>query len=78
MATSEELARWVAAGLIDSAQADRIDTFEETTRIDSAPPATQTAQAARRLPLIAEAVAYVGVMIALTAGLLAAEPAWPH
>jgi len=77
MATSEQLARWVTAGLIDSGQADRIKAFE-ATRVDREPPATQAAPATRRVPVIAEAVGYVGVTIVLVAGLLAAEPAWPH
>ena len=77
MATSEQLARWVAAGLIDSGQADRIKAFE-ATRVGREPPAVQAASATRRVPVIAEAVGYVGVTIVLVAGLLAAEPAWPH
>src|SRR5215472_6708957 len=77
MATSEQLARWVAAGLIDSGQANRIMAFEATPA-GQEPSATQAVRNPRRLPLIAEAVAYVGVTIALAAGLLAAEPAWPH
>ena len=77
MATSEQVARWVAAGLIDSGQADRIEAFE-AARVDREPPATQAAPVTRRVPVIAEAVGYVGVAIVLVAGLLAAEPAWPH
>src|SRR5215472_17683737 len=77
MATSEQLARWVAAGLMDSAQADRIEAFE-ATRVDREPSTTQATRATRRVPVIAEAVGYVGVTVVLVAGLLAAEPAWPH
>jgi Predicted membrane protein (DUF2157) len=77
MATSEQLARWVAAGLIDSGQADRIKAFE-ATRVDREPPATQAAPGAGRVPVIAEAMGYVGVTVVLVAGLLTAEPAWPR
>jgi len=77
METSEQLGRWVTAGLIDSGQATRISTFEDS-RAGRETPATRAARAQRRSPLIAEAVAYVGVTIALAAGWLAAEPAWPR
>src|SRR5262249_32708032 len=50
----------------------------EARRVDGDPPGTQAAPATRRVPVIAEAVGYVGVTVVLVAGLLAAEPAWPH
>jgi len=77
MTTSELLARWVSAGLLDDTQANRIRAFE-AARAGLEPRATQADRAPRRSPLIAEAVAYVGVTIAIAAGWLAAEPAWPH
>src|SRR5262249_40315491 len=70
MDTSEQLGRWVTAGLIDSGQATRISTFEDS-RVGRETPATRAVRAPRPAPLAA-------VRIAGGPGGRAAEPAWPR
>ena len=57
-ALREQLDRWTASGLIDAAQASRIESAE-LARIAATPH--------RRLPLVAEVLGYVGAAIAITA-----------
>jgi uncharacterized membrane protein len=57
----KHLDRWVAEGLIDTAQATRIETAEV--------PATGPAGTGSRAPLAAEALGYAGGVLAIAAGL---------
>jgi hypothetical protein len=68
-ALREQLARWTAAGLIDSEQADRIEAAEREH--DAALPR-------RRLPLVAEVLGYVGAVIAITAIVVTVHQIWKH
>lgn len=65
----EQLARWTAGGLIDAAQAGRIETAE-TVRTAQAP--------ARRLPLVAEILGYVGAVLAVSAAVITAHQLFRH
>jgi Predicted membrane protein (DUF2157) len=79
----EQLARWTAAGLIDAAQASRIEEAEAAragtgdAAQGPAPPAA-AAGARRRLPLAVEALGYLGAVIAIAAGIVAVQQYWPH
>lgn len=66
-ALREQLARWTDAGLIDAAQAGRIEAAE----LARAPEAPH-----RRLPLVAEVLGYVGAFIALVAAGIAVRQFW--
>jgi hypothetical protein len=68
-ALGEQLARWTAAGLIDSDQADRIEA-DERERAAALP--------RRRLPLVAEVLGYVGAIIAITAIVVTVHQIWRH
>ena len=65
----EQLVRWTAEGLIDAAQAARIEAAE-TARMTAPPP--------RRLPLIAESLGYVGAVIAVTAAVITVHQVFRH
>ncbi len=65
----DQLARWTAEGLIDAAQAGRIEAAE-TARMAMAP--------ARRLPLIAEILGYVGAVVAVSAAIITAHQLFRH
>ena len=65
----EQLARWIAAGLIDTDQADRIEAAERE-RAATLP--------RRRLPLVAEVLGYVGAVIAMTAIVVTVHQIWKH
>ncbi len=81
----KHLDRWVAEGLIDTAQATRIETAET-------PPAGSRATGSRatgsratgsratgsRAPLVAEALGYAGGVLAIAAGLYLVRDFWPH
>lgn len=68
-ALREQLARWTAAGLIDSDQADRIEAAERE-RAAAIP--------RRRLPIVTEVLGYVGAVIAITAIVVTVHQIWKH
>lgn len=65
----EQLARWTAAGLIDAAQAGRIEAAE-MERMTMTP--------RRRLPLVAEVLGYAGAAIAITAAGITVRQFWKN
>jgi hypothetical protein len=67
----EQLQRWIAAGLIDADQAGRIEAAE-VARANAQP------QSARRLPLVAEVLGYLGAVLAATAIAVALRHVWTH
>ncbi len=77
------LDRWVAEGLIDGAQAARIEAAEaawagQAPAISGeAPPASQAPRAVPRAPLVAEALGYAGGVLAIMAGFLVVRELWP-
>jgi hypothetical protein len=66
----ERLAGWMAQGLIDAGQAERIGVAEAARH--AVPPATP-----RRLPLVVEALGYLGAVLAVMAGLIAVRQLLP-
>jgi Predicted membrane protein (DUF2157) len=71
MLLREQLQRWTAAGLIDADQAGRIEAAE-VARANAQP------QSARRLPLVAEVLGYLGAVLAATAIAVALRHVWTH
>ena len=71
----KHLDRWVAEGLIDTAQASRIETAE--TPATGSPEAGPRATASRA-PLVAEALGYAGGVLAIAAGLYLVRDFWPN
>jgi hypothetical protein len=71
----EQLAGWTARGLIDAEQAASIGAAEAARAAAAAatPAAGETGAAARRLPLVVEALGYLGAVLAVIAGLTAAR-----
>src|SRR5258708_919610 len=76
----KHLDRWVAEGLIDTAQATRIESAEVpamgptgTGPAGNGPPA-----AGARAPLVAEALGYAGGVLAIAAGLYIVRDFWPN
>jgi hypothetical protein len=67
-----QLARWVAEGLIDAGQATRIEEAEAGTQQHRAP-----ATAPRRVPLVVEALGYLGGVLAVVAAFIAVGQLWP-
>ncbi|MFI1566525.1 hypothetical protein ACH4ZX_26310 [Streptomyces sp. NPDC020490] len=102
-ALNARLARWVAEGLLDAGQAERIEAAERTRAAEGADQAgaaqTRTGRAgaaqtltgeadgaqtpaagthpAGRVPLVVEALGYLGAAMAVVAGFLAADRLWP-
>jgi hypothetical protein len=86
----KHLDRWVAEGLIDTAQATRIETAETPAAGSPAgrPPAAGSPAAGSpaaaapatgsRAPLVAEALGYAGGVLAIAAGLYLVRDFWPH
>jgi hypothetical protein len=81
----KHLDRWVAEGLIDTAQATRIETAE--TPAAGSPAAGSSASGSRaagpratgsRAPLAAEALGYAGGVLAIAAGLYLVRDLWPN
>lgn len=93
----DQLARWVAEGLINSEQASRIEATE-AARAESAPTPTsahggrqadggrpaapplaaaEAGDAGSRVPLIVEALGYLGGAMAIIAGFIAVTQLWP-
>jgi hypothetical protein len=82
----EQLTRWTAEGLIDAGQATRIAAAEaarlESLGAEVSPdrPGTERpvpAPAARRAPLAAEALGYIGGALAIVAGFSVIPMLWP-
>ncbi len=77
IARDEELARWVGAGLISKGQADAIRSFEQG-RIEVAPPPPPPPPAPpRRVPVVAEALGYLGGALAVSGIGLVVGRYWP-
>jgi len=86
----KHLDRWVAEGLIDTAQATRIETAETPAAGSPAagsPAAGSPASGSRaagsratgsRAPLVAEALGYAGGVLAIAAGLYLVRDLWPN
>jgi hypothetical protein len=76
----KRLDRWVAEGLIDTAQATRIESAEApaTASPATASPATASPAAGSRAPLVAEALGYAGGVLAIAAGLYMVRDFWPN
>jgi len=76
----KHLDRWVAEGLIDTAQATRIETAE--TPAAGSPAAGSRAAGSQatgsRAPLVAEALGYAGGVLAIAAGLYLVRDLWPN
>jgi hypothetical protein len=71
----EQLERWAAAGLIDPAQAARIENTEHA-RAKAVPGGPSAPR--RRLPLVAEVLGYIGALLAATALGVALRQVWTH
>ncbi|HEY7882731.1 MAG TPA: hypothetical protein VID31_17895, partial [Streptosporangiaceae bacterium] len=71
----KHLDRWVAEGLIDTAQATRIETAETPA---TGSPAAGSPATASRAPLVAEALGYAGGVLAIAAGLYLVRDLWPN
>lgn len=78
-----QLDRWVAEGLIDAAQAVRIEAAEAARAEQPRPPAAavpaqvqHAAPAGSRAPLVAEALGYAGGVLAVAAGFLMVRELW--
>ncbi len=71
----EQLHLWVSEGLLAPEVAERIEDFEA----HRAAPAAQKAPSApaRRIPLVVEALGYLGGIMALVAGAIAVQQLWP-
>jgi len=69
----EQLEGWMAQGLVDAGQMARIEAAEAARSSGVAPLAT-----ARRMPLVAEALAYVGAVFTVVAGFIAVPQLWPN
>ena len=71
----KHLDRWVAEGLIDTAQATRIETAETPA---TGSPAAGSSATGSRAPLVAEALGYAGGVLAIAAGLYLVRDFWPN
>ncbi|MGW3093359.1 hypothetical protein ACWDCC_07900 [Streptomyces sp. NPDC001102] len=76
------LTDWVAAGLLDGSQAERIEAAERTRAAYGtvrAPRsgAPEAADRGRRVSLVVEALGYLGAVMAAIAGFLAVDTLWP-
>ena len=86
----KHLDRWVAEGLIDTAQATRIETAETPAAGSPAAaspaaaspaagsPTTGSRATGSRAPLVAEALGYAGGVLAIAAGLYLVRDFWPN
>jgi hypothetical protein len=68
----KHLDHWVAEGLIDAAQATRIEAAEAPAPVSSGPPTRKS-----RAPLVAEALGYAGGVLAITAGIYLVRDFFP-
>ncbi|MEP7022846.1 MAG: hypothetical protein ABJB47_03350 [Actinomycetota bacterium] len=71
----DQLAGWVADGLIDEGQAARIAAGGAGG--DDAPPPAAPGPDPRRLPLVVEALGYLGAVLAVLAGFITLRQLWP-
>lgn len=73
-----QLARWSSAGLLSTAQADRIRDWESERQAATAPAAESISPPAApvRRPLVVEGLAYLGGVVILTALVLAVAGYW--
>ncbi|MFR0357512.1 hypothetical protein [Streptomyces sediminimaris] len=73
------LARWVAEGLLDTRSAERIEAAEEVRAPFGPEPAGSSGALvdAGRMPLVVEALGYLGAAMAIVAGFLAVDRLWP-
>jgi hypothetical protein len=71
----QHLDRWLAEGLIDTAQATRIETAETPT---TGSPEAGSRATRSRAPLVAEALGYAGGVLAIAAGLYLVRDFWPN
>ncbi len=73
------LDRWVGAGLVTAEQRDAILTYEQALATAPPPPAPAPARPARtrRIPAVAEALGYLGGMLAVIGLLLVVAQYWP-
>jgi hypothetical protein len=69
-----DLRRWADAGLISGEQARAIEVAEAADEAEAAP---APADARGRIPLVVEALGYVGGVLAVVAGFFAAHELWP-
>lgn len=86
----KQLDRWVADGLMDAGQAQRIEAAEvqraeaagaqriEAAGVRRAGTGTAPRRAGGRIPLIAEALGYVGGVLAVVASFVSVSRLWPH
>ena len=74
------LRRWVADGLIDAGQADRIEAAEAVRRAPAGPPGTAgpLRGPGQRRGLVVEALGYLGGALAVVAGFIAVDQLWPR
>jgi hypothetical protein len=70
-ALAADLSRWVGAGLMSAEQADAIAAFER-----AAPPGRGAVGGERRVSLLAEALGYVGVVLALAGAAVGLAQGW--
>ncbi|HEY2549065.1 MAG TPA: DUF2157 domain-containing protein [Streptosporangiaceae bacterium] len=75
-ALRDQLAGWIAAGLIDEGQARRIDAAEQEQLEAVAPGRLTETAAGHRLPLIAEVLGYLGAAIAVAGGVITVGQSW--
>jgi hypothetical protein len=69
----QRLHRWVSESLITSQEADAIESFESRT---AAPVGGAGEGITRRVPLVTEALAYLGIALAAAAGAVVASQRW--
>ena len=76
----KHLDHWMAEGLIDSAQATRIEAAEASAPGSTAtgPTVTGSSATGSRAPLVAEALGYAGGVLAIAAGLYMVRDFWPN
>jgi len=74
------LTRWVADGLIDAGQADRIEAAEAARPLPAGTPhaARPVRDLGQRRGLVVEALGYLGGALAAVAGFIAVRQLWPH
>jgi len=75
-----QLTRWTAAGLIDAEQAERIAAAEAAGAAGAAEAEARAsvAPARKKLPLVVEALGYLGTVIAIAAGAVALGQFWKN
>ena len=69
----EDLSRWVVEGLLSGEQASAITAFE----VSRAPAPVASPSASRKVPAVAEALGYIGAILAVTGVVLIIVRYWP-